>query len=173
MSKFTPEQWAEARRRRGQGASFAAIGAGLGISSSVVRRRAQREGWADVAPQSDAVDPKRKASARGSQGTRATRAKLVRRLYNVLELRTRIMELRMQKQLDALEQGNDLPPGTDDSAVFGVLIKNIDQVTEFDTDTHPAARGGDQSAAAQAAASEADAFRREIADRIEKLTGSA
>ncbi len=44
-SLLTPEQWAEARRLRGEGATFAAIAKHLGLKKNSVASRAKREGW--------------------------------------------------------------------------------------------------------------------------------
>ena len=44
-SRLTPEQWAEARRLRAAGATFAAIGKEFGVSASTIVNRARSEVW--------------------------------------------------------------------------------------------------------------------------------
>ena len=44
-SPLSPEQWAEARRLRAEGATYDAIGKHLGISRTTIATRAYRESW--------------------------------------------------------------------------------------------------------------------------------
>ena len=48
VSKLSTEQWAEARRLYGRGATFTAIATQFDITRGAVAKRARREGW--VAP---------------------------------------------------------------------------------------------------------------------------
>ena len=45
ISKLSPEQWAEARRMRADGATYDAIGGHFGVSPRTVASRSWREGW--------------------------------------------------------------------------------------------------------------------------------
>jgi transposase-like protein len=173
-SHLTPESWAEARRLRAEGASLAAIAKRLGIARSTLGYRAHKEDWPSPAraPAPDAPSPRRLPRLPASAATSVVRRSLVRRLYRVMDTKLKLMELRMHKQLQDTQQDKetDIPPTDDDREMrqLGALIKTIDQVTELEADASPAggrARSGD----AEARASEADAFRREIAERIEKL----
>jgi len=181
LSKLTPEQWAEARVLRADGASFAAIAERFGLSPATIALRARRECWAKPAGAAPAAAPTAAGKTRRAPASPATagiRRSLAGRLYNVLEIRIRMMELHMLKQLQALQDGEQpSPAGADERAEFIALIKNIEQVTELCSDTDRAAGGrgtnataaGAGSADALAAASAQDAFRREIAERLEKL----
>ncbi len=52
VSKLSPEQWAEARRLRAAGQSYAAIASSFGIAATTVRERARKEAW--PSPRGDA-----------------------------------------------------------------------------------------------------------------------
>ena len=65
-----------------------------------------------------------------------------------------------------------IPAGDDekDMRQLATTMKTIEQATELDPDLHRSADGGATiQQTPQARASEADAFRREIAERLEKL----
>jgi hypothetical protein len=194
-TKYTPEQWAEARCLRAQGLTFPAIAERLGFAkAATVKARARQEGWpngkADGAVAAKAK-PKPKARA-ASPATIDTRRRLAQRLYKIVEFRIKRMELSMQKQVQALEQGYDdltTPAVTrEERESFAALIEQINQVTEMASDPATAADGRRKSASlnpeltalsddldpdAVAAASEKDALRREIADKLEKLVPPA
>ncbi len=193
VSKLSPEQWAEARRMRADGASYVGIGHHFGLHAASVGKRAKREGWGSAA--SDAA--KRPARARavvGSPGTAGIRARLAERLYRVIEFRIRMMELRMMKQLQAHLQsdGHDpdaaVPPAPtkEERDAFAALIDSINQVTEMASEPAPAADGRRSTASRAvnpeltalsddidpdglAIASEKDQFRRELAEHLGKM----
>ncbi|MBX9592511.1 MAG: hypothetical protein K2X43_24755, partial [Hyphomonadaceae bacterium] len=121
-----------------------------------------------------------------SPATADIRRRLAQRLYSVIEFKIRMMELNMQKQLDALQTNPDgVEPSTlsrDERDAFAALIDNINQVTEMASEPASAADGRRKSANPEltalsadidpdglAIASEKDEFRREIAERLEKL----
>jgi hypothetical protein len=161
---LSPEQWAEARRLRVEGASYAAVGRQLGVSGDTIAKRAHREGW--PAPAGARTAPKLPAD------TAAVRRRLMHRLYRVMDLKLELMELRMQKQLKQAKKKDGDIPATDDEKdmrPLATVMKTIEQATELDPDLDRAAGGGARGSDSQARASEADAFRREIAERIEKL----
>ncbi|MBX9589426.1 MAG: hypothetical protein K2X43_08975, partial [Hyphomonadaceae bacterium] len=54
VSKLSPEEWAEARRLRAQGVSFADLAQRFGIHADSMGKRARREGW----PTPDATAPR-------------------------------------------------------------------------------------------------------------------
>ncbi len=176
-SKLSPEHWAEARRLRAEGATLTAIAARFGVNLTTIGVRARKEGWA-----SPTATPGATASARTAKtssqpvATVGIRRRLTHRLYNIMDLKLELMELRMHKQLKdakkAIKQdGAEIPAGDEekDTRHLATFIKTIDQATELDPDRARDADGGATNRDAEARASEADAFRREIAQRIEKL----
>jgi hypothetical protein len=186
VSKLSPEQWAEARRMRAAGSSLAAIARHFDVSPSTISHRASREAWpAGTA----AAAPLRRSPGPAAPATAGIRSRLALRLYKVIEFRIRMMELRMQKQLQAYETDPDgsvpAAPAKDERDGFAALIDSINKVTELASEPAPAAGGRRKSASAVnaelgslssdtdpdglAVASEKDALRREIADRLEKI----
>lgn len=188
VSKLSPQEWAEARRLRAEGTGFADLGRRFGVHPDTMGKRARKEGW--VTPGDTALHAasgRRVKVRRPSPATADIRRRLALRLYSVIEFRIRMMELSMQKQLDALEAN---PAGTEPPAVtkderdtFAALIDSINQVTEMASEPASAADGrrksatnpeltalsADIDAGGLAVASEKDQFRREIAERLEKL----
>ena len=172
ISKLSAEQWAEARRLRVEGASFAAIGKAFNVTRDAISKRAKRDGWDVPAP-----TPRLAARARARDAAPLpndilqARRTLSRRILRILDLDLKIMERRMQKRLDAADQDAD-PAGMSEDEVkrLATFKKTIQDNTEYAPDTEPAAGGAAHRAAtAEALASEADVFRREIAERIAKL----
>ena len=166
--KLSDGQWAEARRLRANGASFAEIAEQFGLSKNWVATRARREQWG--APL--AAEPKK---PRGKTAVLAEfkqeRLNLSRRIIKIIELDLRMMEQRMLKRL---QRTDDAGPAeglsNDELERLGTLKQTIQEHTEFSPDTEPTAGGaGTARSADQAATSEADVFRREIAERLEKL----
>jgi hypothetical protein len=188
VSKLSPEQWAEARRLRAEGATFRDIAQRFDIGASTVANRARREGWPLPAAMPASIGAAHPAGAvrRPSPATADIRRRLALRLYSVIEFRIRMMELSMQKQLDALEQNphGAAPPAVtrDERDSFAALIESINQVTEMASEPATAADGRRKSvnpeltalsseidAHGLAVASEKDQFRRDIAERLGKL----
>ena len=188
VAKYSPEQWAEARRLRAEGLTFRVIAQRLGFKhGTTVSQRAAAEGWSHG--KQGASGKPGKIRPRGpSPSTVQVRRELALRLYGLVEIEIRMKELRMKKQLDAYEQSPDptqLPPVTgDEHAAFAAIIDNINKVTEMASEPALAADGRRKSAninpeltalsddidpAALAAASEKDDLRREIADKLETL----
>jgi hypothetical protein len=166
-SPLSPEQWAEARRLRGEGATFAAIGKQFAVSHDAIAARARRESW----PSPARANSKSKASLPADPA--AVRRGLARRVYRVMDLNLSLMELRMEKQLKQAkkQKDGDMPAGDveKDMRQLAATMKTIEQATELDPDLHRSADGGARPADARAGASEAEAFHREIAERLEKL----
>jgi hypothetical protein len=188
-SKLSPEQWAEARRMRAGGASFADIGSQFGLLGPSIGRRARREGWPSPAGEAPRR-PSRTRTGIGSPATAGVRARLAQRLYRVIEFRIRMMEMRMEKQLQACEQdpGGPMPPAhaKDERDSFAALIHSINQVTEMASEPAPAADGRRRTASRAvnpeltalsddidpdglAVASEKDDFRRELAEHLGRM----
>jgi len=166
-SKLSEEQWAEARQLRAGGLSYAAIGAALKITATTVSKRARREGW-------DAPPAARQATRPGVRIVdefKQARRNLSRRILKILDLDLKIMEIRMLKRVSDAGK-TEAPEGlsNDELKRLGTLKQTIQEHTEFSPDTEPNAGGaGRAESAGEAAASEADVFRREIAERLEKL----
>ena len=94
-----------------------------------------------------------------------------------MDLNLSLMELRMEKQLKQAKKQKDgaMPAGDveKDMRQLATTMKTIEQATELDPDLHRAADGGAKSSDAATRASEADARRREIAERLEGLVPPA
>jgi hypothetical protein len=192
VSKLSPEQWAEARRLRTEGAPFRDIAQRFDIGASTVANRARREGWPLPATMPASIGAAHPAGAvrRPSPATLDIRRRLALRLYSVIEFRIRMMELSMQKQLDALEQNPRAAATTavtrDERDSFAALIESINQVTEMASEPASAADGRRKSvnpeltalsseidAHGLAVASEKDRQRAELAEQLAKLVGPA
>ncbi len=174
-SRLSPEQWAQARRLRSEGAAYTAVAAQFGVGTSTVKNRARAEGWPSPvgAPSRTKRQPK---PAPLPADTAAVRRALMHRLYALMGLSLEMTELRMQKQLkdarhQARKKDGKLPaaPGEEDMRQLAHTMKTIEQATELDPDLDRAADGGATQRDAEGRASEADAFRREVAERLEKL----
>jgi len=172
-SPLSPEQWAEARRLRAEGMAYAEIATRLGslVSARAIASRARRERWAEPAAAGRRDAHRRRPPPAGAAS--GWRQVLVHHLFRILEMKLKMMELRMRKQLEDAEQGRDAAvDGDKDMRDLDTLIKTIDQVTELDPDLdRNGAAGGQQGGDPRASA--ADAFRREVAERIEKLVPPA
>jgi hypothetical protein len=176
VSKLTPEQWAEARRLRADGATYGTIGRQLGVAERLIAERARKDGWAGPARSKRAAAGS--GAARGCPGqalpaaSAGVRSTLARRIYRIADVKLKILELRVRKQLESAVQGDgDLTLNEQDTSDIASLIKTIEQATELEADVNPNAGGaaGGRSADAEGRASAAESFRREIAQRIETL----
>lgn len=187
-TKYSPEQWAEARRLRAEGLSFTVIGERVGIKGVSVAARAYKQGWSRSAAAPSVVTAAARAGKPrdASPATAEMRRALALRLYGLIELRIRILELHMKKRLDAYEHsdaGAELPAMTkDERDAFAALIEDINQVTEMASEPASAASGRRKSVNREltalsddidphglAVASEKDDLRSEIAEKLEKL----
>jgi hypothetical protein len=192
ISKLSPEQWAEARRMRADGATYDAIGGHFGVSPRTVASRSWREGWPLPAGAAQRKPARARPGPPPSPGTTGIRSRLAERLYRVIECRIRMMELRMIKQLQAQENDPDAgvppAPGKDERESFAALIDSINKVTEMASESAPATNGrrrtatatgainpeltalsGDIEPDALAAASEKDRYRRELAEHLGRM----
>jgi hypothetical protein len=176
VSKLTPEQWAEARRLRAEGATYGTIARQFGVSERLIAERARKDRWAGPARRTKAAAGS--GAARGSAGqalpaaSAAVRSLLARRIYRIVDMKLKILELRVRKQLESAVQGDgDLTLDEQFTSDIASLIKTTEQATELEADVNPNAGGatGGKSADAEARASAAESFRREIAQRIETL----
>lgn len=190
-AKYTPEQWAEARRLRAEGLVFTAIAERVGIKPETIASRARKERWSGSAGPTVADAARRRKAPVSSPATAQIRRVLALRLYNLIEFEIRMKELSMKKQLDAYATSSDAePPAVTDKerTSFAALIDNINKVTEMASEPALAADGRRKSATinpeltalsddfdadALAAASAKDDLRREIADELEKLVPKA
>jgi hypothetical protein len=188
VSKLSSEQWAEARHQRMQGTPFKTLAERFGVSQKALRTRSSRHGWPSPKAAVHAGSAPTPASygSRLPQSTNHVRRVLARRLFRILDIELTLMELRMKKSLDevdasgkasAAESSTPIAADAVDVPRLDSIIKTINSVTELEADTDPRSRSGakladggkSQSGAARAAPSEADSFRREIAERVEKL----
>jgi hypothetical protein len=185
-ARYTPEQWAEARRLRAEGLSYAAIAQSMGFkTASSISARARKEGW----PGSEStLAALAKGKPRGpSPATAPVRRALALRLYALIELEIQRMELRMKKNLEDARSpncGEPLVPTRDERESFAALVERINQVTEMASEPASAADGrrksakhnpeltalsADIDATGLAVASEKDDLRAELAERLGKL----
>jgi hypothetical protein len=189
VSKLSSEQWAEARLLRTQGTPFRILAQRFGISPKTLRARSSRQGWPspEASAQTGSALAPTSFGSRLPQSTNLVRRLLARRLFRILDIELTLMELRMKKSLDdadatgkASVAGSSKPvaAGAVDVPRLESIIKTINSVTELEADTDPRSRSGakladggksQSGAAGHATPSEADAFRREIAERVEKL----
>jgi hypothetical protein len=175
-SKLTPAQWAEARRARAEGASFAALAARYGLRAQTICKRARAEGWLRPRPADASPAPAPRGTVRAASASAAlARRALARRLYNLIDIRVRLLEQHLQRRLTEDGEGGGLMPLDGERELFAALIDNINQVTELesDADRDPGGserhnRGGRGDAGTET--SEEDAFRRKMADRVAKLS---
>ena len=189
--KYTTQQWDEAKRLRAEGLSFAAIARRVGFATSTsVSTRARQEGWTDAGGTSVAGAVNRKGR-KPSPATVSIRRTLAVRLYTYVELKIRMMELRMKKRLENYAKKGrkgEPPPFTKaDTDELSAVIEHINQVTEMVSEPASAAAGGRKSAInpeltalssdidadGLALASAKDDFRREIAEQLGKLLPSS
>ena len=189
VSKLSPEQWAEARRLRAEGETFAALATRFGVTTSAISTRASKDAWAS--PGSIVGAPPAKGRARvPSPATAEVRRHLALRLYRLIEIQIHMLELRMTKDLEAhqkaLEAGEPAPALEDHRATFAALIEQINHVTEMASEPDTAAAGRRKSASAElgilsadidpaavVAASEKDAKRARLAEQLAKAVGPA
>jgi hypothetical protein len=183
QTKYTDQQWADARRLRAEGLTIAVIAERIGIRPATLRKRAQVEHWETGGGKQHAA---RRAGPLLPAAARA-RLALVQGLYTFMDLELRALELNMKTKLDAFEKSPDAKPPIvteAERASFAALIDNINKVTEMAAEPALAADGrrksatlnpeltalsDDLDAAAVDAASQKDELRRDIADRLEKL----
>ena len=174
VSKLSAEQWADARRLRAEGANFTAIGEAFNVSRDAISKRAKREGW-DMPAASGSPVARAQSAAPLPNDILQARRSLSRRILRILDLDLKIMERRMEKRLDAADKADKNaadPEGMSKEEIerLGTFKKTIQDHTEYAPDTDRAVRGAAHRAAtAETLASEADAFRRELAERIAKL----
>ena len=183
QTKYTDQQWADARRLRAEGLTITVIAERIGIRPATLRKRAQVEHWETAGGKQHAA---RRAGPLLPAAARA-RLALVQGLYSFMDLELRALELNMKTKLDAFEKSPDAKPPVvteAERASFAALIDNINKVTEMAAEPALAADGrrksatlnpeltalsDDLDAAAVDAASQKDQLRRDIADRLEKL----
>jgi hypothetical protein len=157
VARVTAEQWAHARRRRAEGATYAQIAADVGVSLSAVKERGRRDRW---------KTPRRPRRS----STPQCGAALAPRIFRLLNLQRSLLELKMTEEEKAARKGGKVASQDDNTRAVGALIKHIQQTQEFHSDPQRAAEGGGKPTAdAQARAVEEDSRRRDVAERIEKL----
>ena len=169
---LTPEQWAQARHLRDGGATFAAIAREIGAHEFHHRQprppaRLAQACWL----------PARRSARHGAfhrtESIADIRRSVLTRYYRVMNLNLELMELHMKKQVkDAKKRGADLASIDPDKHMrpMTAVTKSLSQAKELDSDLDRAAGGGPTSSNPDSAASEEEAFRREIAERLEKLS---
>lgn len=197
-----PEAWDEACRRRAGGESIRAIALSLGVSASMLGKRLA------AAPPAATNKTKTKKKPRSTRPTgkktrpsaprrvrpvsgSAVRRQLIARLYRAIDTKLKLMERRMNSEIDAIESGGgntasgEESPGTArtsadherETRAFGALVKTINSVrqmqAEFDTlaNAHSASTASNviPSAADARLAADAERYRRDIAQRLARF----
>jgi hypothetical protein len=192
ISKLSPEQWAEARRLRAEGASFATIAKRFGMTPEAIATRARKDAWMSPAPGSVVrAEPARGRARVASPATAEVRRNLALRFYRLIEIQIQMLELRMTKDMEAqqkaLDAGEPPPPIEGQRENFAALIEQINHVTEMASEPAYAADGRRKPAinpdlialsseidpAALAAASEKDESTARLAQQLAKAVGPA
>lgn len=204
-----PDAWDEVRRRRAAGESLSALSSAFGISATTISRhfaaKAATSAKTTTArrpasrPAVRTAKPARRASAKSAAQPAAktrrhvpagsgARRQLIARLYRAIDTKLKLMERRMNSEIDAIDAG-----GVGDAAAsgsgrnsadheretraFGALVKTINSVrqmqAELDTlanaHTASAASTANPSAADARLAADAERYRRDIAERLAKF----
>ena len=110
----------------------------------------------------------------------ATRRAIVTRLSNAIETKLRLLERRLAREIAKPDDAQSVTAADfeRDTRSIGLLIKNLEQVTEHDNDQQLGKRLSGAAAksstlAATALADEADRLRRELGERLRRLAQSA
>jgi transposase-like protein len=174
--------WPEIRRfYADSNEPVAAIARRLGVAPRAIYDRARKDGWPRRADRRKPPDAPSQPEAPplamvDVPAGLAQRRALVRRLYRAIDTKLKVMELRMEKELTS--SSKPVPSSADherDTRAIATLIKTLESVTELEIGldrasgetTGNAAAGPDN---ARALADEADRFRRELAERLQRLT---
>ena len=186
-AKYTPEQWAEARRLRAEGLTFVPSRES-GLCHPEPFLDALPQGGLDAATRQKCCRPGKSKGSKASPATASIRRKLSLRLYTYIELQITMMELRMKKRwtptpVTGRHRAARRDQGGRES--FAALIEHINQVTEMASEPASAADGRRKSAkptpnsppSAPTSTPTASPFGiregqppRRIADRLEKIS---
>ena len=145
-SLLTPEQWAEARRLRAEGAPFAALAKQFGVAHSTIGRRARQEGWSSPAGSPSTRAPAKSKAPPPPTPPRSAAPRAPRLSRH--EPQPRADGASHEKQLkDAKKKDADIPAidAEKDMRQLASAMKTIEQTTELDPDLHRAADGGAKS----------------------------
>ncbi len=154
----------------------------------------QPEALSNAAERDESLEPANGVQVSGSADVKplkpiAKRRAILNRLTNAIDTKLTLLERRFERELTGLSVTGKALSAADferDTRNIGLLIKNLEQVTEFDH-AHLLARratGGGTSQlhgaaaksvnlAAAALADEADRLRRELAERLQRLVDPA
>jgi hypothetical protein len=170
--RLTQRQWASARRlREVRGLSLQDIAVRFGVSRETVSRHAAKDCWKP--PPAPAAGGTANPSA--PEASTVGRRDLIQRLYRAMDTKLKLMERRMQTQMENLEEGKDLPAADHerDTRALGAIIKNIEQVKEMQADLDHVAGGQPATADDVELFAEAERFRQEIAERLARFVPPA
>lgn len=213
MPPLDPAAWQAALRRRAGGESIAALARDLGMARSTLRDKlAAHDIVTPPVAQAKTRKPAKssKAAGRKPQPSRRTaaaqsatkrtaaaptrrrttpalgvRRQLIGRLYRAIDTKLKLMEARMNNEIDALDAaGGNAARGEDGTArtsadheretrAFGALVKTINSVRQMQAELDTLANAHTATAAASPAdarlAADADRYRRDIAQRLAKF----
>ena len=124
-------------------------------------------------------EPKpKKSKSKLATTTPAGRLRLLDRLVAAISLKLEQLERRMAQDLDkdpAAPDHGDAATATDherETRAIGALIENLGKVTEMES-AHTRSATGGKAATTADVAGEADRYRRELAERLAKIVGTA
>lgn len=182
--------WREIRRLYVDSSDpVAAIARRFGLAPRRIYDHARKDGWprrgvrgkpSPTASIADVIEqPTLSALAAAPPSALSQRRALVRRLYRAIDTKLKVMELRMEKELSSSTK--TVPSSADherDTRAIATLIKTLESVTELEIGLDRPADGSPGAASVvapdeRALADEAERFRRELAERLQRLTGSA
>jgi hypothetical protein len=186
MPRSTPVDWHQIRRLYVDGDEpVAAIARQFGLAPKRIYDHARKCSWPRRSQRTDRPIPQASADGEAEpeapapslpSGIAARRA-LVRRLYRAIDTKLKVMELRMEKELVPSRKVKSSSADHErDTRAIATLIKTLESVTELEvgldrpTDGSPSANHNTPDA--RALADEADRFRRELAERLQRLTRS-
>jgi hypothetical protein len=186
MPSPTPVDWHQIRRLYVDGDEpVAAIARRFGLAPKRIYDHARKQDWPRRSARSaiepapsptskvEAPDPNPPTLPTGL----AARRTLVRRLYRAIDTKLKIMEQRMEKELASSRTPQSSSADHErDTRAIATLIKTLESVTELEVgldrpaDGSPRARNASAAPDARTLADEADRFRRELAERLHRLT---
>lgn len=203
-----PDAWDEVRRRHAAGESLRALSSAFGISATTISRHLATEAATArtttarsstsrpaVRTAKPAKRPLAKSQSPPAAKTRrrvpagsGARRQLIARLYRAIDTKLKLLERRMNSEIDAIDaggSGDTAAPGSGrnsadherETRAFGALVKTINSVRQMQAELDTLANAHTASAASHANPSAADArlaadaerYRRDIAERLAKF----
>jgi hypothetical protein len=168
MTGPAPPDWAEIKRLYLEtDEPITSISERFGVPLGTIGSRVKAEDWRPRRAERMGLKlPPRRAS-RGDGRMLRTRRNLIRRLYKLIDAKLKLMELRMDQELEGEGRTACAADHERDSRALGTLIRNLERMSEIDVGLKRGKDGRPSSAAALA--DEADRLRRELAQRLARF----